>query len=87
MRESVKSEKKPKIYFEPSTPEEESYLLGLIELLKSKRRGDWEAVAEKIGVSRFSAEKAFLRVYSKNHNEAVAALKTIIEDRRKLLNQ
>lgn len=85
--QTIKIEKKPKIYFDPSTPEENEYLLELQKLLKSKRRGDWDLVAEIVGVSRFSIEKAFLRVYSKNHTEAVSALKEVIETRRKLLNQ
>ena len=85
--ETVKSEKKPKIYFNPSGSEEEKCLVELQELLKVKRRGDWDLVANIVGISRFSVEKAFLRVYSKNHTEAVTALKAVIENRRKLLNQ
>ena len=87
VRETVKNVKKAKIYFEPSTIEEEDYLLELRKLLQAKRRGDWDLVAEIVGISRFSVEKAFLRVYSKNHTEAVKALKEVIETRRKLLNQ
>jgi hypothetical protein len=86
-RETVKSEKRPIIYFNPSDSEEEKYLMELQNLLKAKRRGDWDLVANIVGISRFSVEKAFLRVYSKNHTEAVAALKAVIENRRKLLNQ
>ena len=86
-RETLKNDKTPKIYFDPSTPEEHKYLLELQKLLKAKRRGDWDLAASIVGISRFSVEKAFLRVYSKNHTEAVAALKEIIENRRKLLNQ
>ncbi|WP_234111402.1 hypothetical protein [Chryseobacterium sp. R2A-55] len=86
VREAVKCEKAPKIYFDPSTPEEEKYLVTLQELLKSKRRGDWDLAANIANISRFSVEKAFVRVYSKNHTEAVAALKAVIENRRKLLN-
>jgi hypothetical protein len=85
--ETVKSEKKPKIYFNPSTPEEKKYLFRLNELLYVKRRGDWDLAAEIVGISRHSVEKAFIRVYSKNHTKAVKALETVIENRRKLLNQ
>ncbi len=87
VRETVKPEKKPKIYFDPSTPEEVEHLEVLQGLLSDKRRGDWDLAAEIVGISRFSVEKAFLRVYSKNHTEAVAALKAVIENRRKLLKQ
>ncbi|MBU4536951.1 MAG: hypothetical protein L6264_07485 [Weeksellaceae bacterium] len=86
-RETAKNDKIPKIYFNPSTPEEDEYLLELQKLHKAKRRGDWDLAASIVGISRFSVEKAFLRVYSKNHTEAVAALKSIIENRRKLLKQ
>lgn len=87
LREPVKTENKPKIYFDPQTPEEVEHLEVLQKLLSSKRRGDWDLAAEIVGISRYSVEKAFLRVYSKNHTEAVAALKAVIENRRKLLKQ
>lgn len=86
VRKTGKEIKNPKIYFSPTTLEEEKYLEELQNLLKSKRRGDWDLAAKIVKISRFSVEKAFLRVYSKNHTEAVAALKAIIENRRKLLN-
>lgn len=85
--ETIKIQKRPKIYFNPSTPEEKEYLHRLIELLYVKRRGDWDLAAEIVGISRHSVEKAFIRVYSKNHTEAVEALEAVIENRRKLLNQ
>lgn len=87
VRETLKIEKKTKIYFNPSTPEERKYLHRLSELLYLKRRGDWDLAAEIVGISRESVIKAFIRVYSKNHTEAVEALEAVIENRRKLLNQ
>ncbi len=87
MRKTVKVEKEPVIYFNPITPGEVEYLAELQQLLKSKRRGDWDLAATIVGISRHSVEKAFLRVYSKNHPEAVNALKAVIENRRNLLNQ
>lgn len=92
MRETVKhqyvvKEKVPKIDFTPSTPEEQKHLLEMKELLNLKRHGDWDLVAKMLKIPRQSAEKAFLRVYSKNHFEAVKALHEIIENRKKLLNQ
>ncbi|TDX86220.1 hypothetical protein [Epilithonimonas xixisoli] len=87
VRKTVKVEKKPKIYFDPQTPEEVEYLETLQALLSQKRYGDWDLASEKSGIPRFSVEKAFLRVYSKNHTEAVNALKAVIENRRKLLKQ
>lgn len=92
MRETVKhqyvvKEKVPKINFTATTPEEEKHLLEMKELLNLKRHGDWDLVSKILKIPRQSAEKAFLRVYSKNHFEAVKALKGIIENRKQLLNQ
>lgn len=92
MRETVKhqyviKEKVPKIDFTPSTEEETKHLQQMKELLSLKRRGDWDLVAEILKIPRQSAEKAFLRVYSKNHFQAVKALEEVIENRVKLLNQ
>lgn len=83
----VVKEKVPKINFTPTTEEERKHLLEMKELLNLKRRGDWDLVAKMLKIPRQSAEKAFLRVYSKNHFEAVKALDEIIENRIKLLNQ
>ncbi len=88
MRNSVKRQKKsniPKILFDATTEDEKKYLEKLEDLLKKKRNGDWEDVAKLLGVSTQSAQKAFLRVYSKNHFEAVAALEKVIENRSQLL--
>lgn len=87
VRKTVNVDKNPKIYFDPQTPEEVEYLQVLQALLSQKRYGDWDLAAEKSGLPRHSVEKAFLRVYSKNHTEAVAALKAVIENRKKLLKQ
>lgn len=90
MRETVNTVKKPtlpKIYFIPKTEDEKEYLRGLQDLLEDKRRGDWKLVAELLSIPVDSAEKAFLRVYSKNHFEAVEALKKIINNRKNLLKQ
>ena len=92
MRETVKlqyvvKEKVPKINFTPTTPEEKEHLSKMKELLNLKRHGDWDLVAKMLKIPRQSAEKAFIRVYSKNHFEAVKALDEIIENRKKLLNQ
>ena len=85
VRFPVKEEKKQKINFKPSTPEEEKHVREMRELLGSKRYGDWDLVAEIVGIPRHSVEKAFFRVYSKNHFEAVSALEQVIENRAKLL--
>ncbi len=87
MRKTIIAEKNPKIDFVPSTPEEKKHLQEMRELLAVKRRGDWDLVAEIVGIPRHSVEKAFVRVYSKNHFETVAALDKVIENRRKLLKQ
>lgn len=86
MRKTVKKEKVPKINFVPSTKEEKLHLTRLKELLYLKRRGDWDLVAEILEIPRQSVEKAFIRVYSKNHFAAVDALEKVIENRQKLLN-
>ncbi|MPS73972.1 MAG: hypothetical protein E2590_12630 [Chryseobacterium sp.] len=89
MRKSVKdqSEKILKIDFTPSTPAEKRHLTRMTELLYLKRYGDWHQAANILGIPRQSVEKAFLRVYSKNHFEAVNALEQVIENRQKQLNQ
>jgi len=88
MRQTVKPQKKsttPKIYFNPITEGQIDYLKSLEALLKQKRRGDWGLVAEKVGINTASAEKAFLRVFSKNHSEVVTALKELIDNRNNFL--
>lgn len=91
MRKTLKvmdQPKTPKIFFYPKTEEEKEYLVKLTALLKQKRRGDWGLVAEMMGITqKQSAEKAFLRVYSINHFEAVAALEKVIENRKSLLKK
>lgn len=88
MRETVKKLKRsktPKIDFSPTTEEEEKYLMKLESLLEIKRRGDWGLVGQMLKIPTASAEKAFLRLYSKNHFKAVDALEKIINNRNELL--
>lgn len=93
MRETVKRLKessKQKILFTPQNEEEETHLTKLYELLSQKRRGDWGLVAEIMELPKEkqqSAEKAFLRVFSKNHFRAVEALEKVVNNRKNLLKQ
>ncbi|ROI09763.1 hypothetical protein EGI11_03125 [Chryseobacterium sp. H3056] len=75
----------PVIDFKPTNKDEEEYLRKLTTLLENKRRGDWGLVAELMECESQTAEKAFKRVYSKNHSEAVEALQKIINTRNELL--
>lgn len=89
MRETVNAVKTPmksRFSFSPKTDEEKEYIKVLEGLLEEKRRGDWQLVGEVLNVSAASAEKSFLRVYQKNHFEAVKALREIINSRKELLN-
>ncbi|BBQ07969.1 hypothetical protein [Elizabethkingia anophelis] len=90
MRETVKNKfvknvKGLKIHFTPSTEEEQSYLIKLEELINQKRHGDWELVSEKLNLPARTVEKAFIRVYSKNHFEVVEALEQVIQERKNRL--
>jgi|GEM_PF-1784874 len=93
MRETVKTKKasnNQKIFFTPQNEEEKEHLNKLYDLLSQKRRGDWGLVAEIMEIPKErqqSVEKAFLRVYSKNHFKAVKALEEVIDNRKKLLKQ
>jgi len=89
MRKTVNNNKRPtrpKISYIAKNEEEKQHLLSLESLLDNKRRGDWKLVGEMLGIPTASAEKAFFRVYQKNHFEVVKALKKIIEKRKELLN-
>lgn len=90
MSETVKSVKIPtprKFSYTPKNEDEKKYLESLMELLKDKRTGDWVIISEKLKISRTSAERAFFRVYQKNHFEVVEALRMIIENRNNLIKQ
>lgn len=90
MREPVKTVKIPtkkSFSFTPKNEEETEHLEVLEGLLKEKRRGDWKLVGEIVKIPTMSAEKAFYRVYQKNHFEVVEALKKVINNRKGLLNQ
>lgn len=76
-----------KINFKPSTVEEKIHLKKMKKLLSRKRRGDWDLVSELLEVSRTSAIKSFIRVYSNNHFNAVEALDRVIENRKDLLKK
>ncbi|MBE9391926.1 hypothetical protein IQN75_00670 [Elizabethkingia anophelis] len=89
MRETVKQQQKvkiPSINFIPTTAEEVEHLQRLKELLSRKRSGDWNLVAEKLDLPTQTVYKAFVRVYSKYHVDAVNALEAVIEERIKRLN-
>lgn len=90
MRETVKTVKTPmknRVIYEPKDEEEKRYIESLETLLSHKRHGDWKLVGKIVGITSASAEKAFLRVYQKNHFEVVEALKKVIDNRKQLLNQ
>ncbi|WP_343642912.1 hypothetical protein [Chryseobacterium sp.] len=90
MRETVKTVKIPtktKISFSPNNEEERKHLQVLESLINDKRRGDWQIVGPMVGISPMAAEKAFIRVYSKNHFEVVEALRKVIDQRKELLKQ
>ena len=89
MRKPVNTVKTPiseKFSFIPKNDDETKHLVWLSQLLEDKRRGDWQLVATMIGVPAQSAEKAFFRVYQKNHFEASKALEKVINQRKELLN-
>ncbi|UDQ55028.1 hypothetical protein LJF28_05000 [Chryseobacterium indologenes] len=89
MRETVNTVKIPtprKFSLVPKNEEETKYLERLENLLSEKRRGDWGMVSEIVNIPVSSAEKAFYRVYSKNHFEVVNALSDVIKKRKELLN-
>lgn len=91
MRETVKRNKEnsvQRILFNPQNAEERAYLQKLTDLLSQKRHGDWVLVAEIMELpsrKQQSAEKAFLRVYSKHHFKAVEALEKVINNRKNLI--
>lgn len=82
---TVKTPMKNKFFLEPKTKKEEKYLKSLNDLLEKKRYGDWQVIGEMLNISAPSAEKAFLRVYQKNHFEVVSALEKIIKNRENLI--
>ncbi|ROI03696.1 hypothetical protein EGI16_10815 [Chryseobacterium sp. G0240] len=82
---TVKTPMKSKFFLEPKTKKEEKYLKELNDLLGKKRYGDWQVIGEMLEISAASAEKAFLRVYQKNHFEVVEALEKIIKNRENLI--
>ncbi|WP_345205984.1 hypothetical protein [Chryseobacterium ginsengisoli] len=89
MRKPVNTVKTPisaKFTYIPKSDEEIKHLEWLSQLLNEKRRGDWQLVASMIKVSAQSAEKAFFRVFQKNHFEASSALAKVINQRKQLLN-
>lgn len=53
----------------------------LTELQKLISRGDWIVVAEKTGLNKNTAQKAFERKSSRNHLMVVKALETVIAER------
>lgn len=90
MRETVNTVKIPtpgKFSFTPKDEDEEKHLEKLKSLFLEKRRGDWKMVAEIVKIPAPSVEKAFYRVYSKNHFKVVNALSDVIKKRKELLNQ
>lgn len=74
------------IDFKPRNETEEKHLESLNSLLEQKRYGDWELIAEMLGLETKNVEMAFKRVYSKHHADVVTSLKKIIENRQNLLN-
>ena len=90
MSETVKTVKTPiksKFSYTPKNEDEKKYLESLTALLKDKRTGDWVIISEKLNIPRTSVERAFFRVYQKNHFEVVEALKMVIENRNNLIKQ
>lgn len=88
MRETVNTVKIPtkaQLSYKPKNEQESKHLEWLKGLLKEKRRGDWQLVAGMLNISPQSAEKAFYRVYQKNHFESANALEKIINQRKELL--
>lgn len=73
------------IDFTPQNEIEKIHLAMINDLLRQKRHGDWGLVGEIMQCSAQAAEKSFKRVYSKSHLQAVAALESIINNRKKLL--
>lgn len=82
---TVKTPIKSKFILDPKTKKEEKYLKSLNGLLEKKRYGDWQIIGEALNISAQSAEKAFYRVFQKNHFEAVSALEKIIKNRENLI--
>lgn len=75
-----------KINFDPRNDKEEKHLEMMNNLLEEKRHGDWELIADILGIKAKNAEMAFKRVYSKHHVDVVSKLSLIIEQRKNLLN-
>ncbi|WP_185269457.1 hypothetical protein [Chryseobacterium bernardetii] len=82
---TVKTPINKRFNFSKITIAELKYIESLTELLKSKRRGDWVKIGEKLKISAQCAETAYYRVYQKNHFEVVEELKAIINQRNKLI--
>ena len=82
---TVKTPINKRFNFSEITVAEQKYVETLTELLKSKRRGDWKKVSEKLKISAQCAETAYYRVYQKNHFEVVEALKKVINKRNELI--
>lgn len=82
----MKVSENSKIEFKPTTKEERLHLFKLKELIVKKRRGDWQLVAEIIGITPKNAEVSFFRVHSKYHSKSVDALESVIESRSQLLS-
>ncbi|MHA7823653.1 hypothetical protein ACVVIH_12895 [Chryseobacterium arthrosphaerae] len=85
MEKTVKTPINKRFNFSEITVAEQKYVQTLTELLKNKRRGDWKKVAEKLKISAQCAERAYYRVYQKNHFEVVEALKKVINKRTELI--
>ncbi|WP_123892193.1 hypothetical protein [Chryseobacterium lactis] len=84
---TVKIPMKSKFSLIPESAEEKKYIKSLEDLLKKKRHGDWKLVSEMIDIPTASVEKAFFRVYQKNHFETVSALEKVINNRKELIKQ
>lgn len=82
---TVKTPINKRFNFSEITVAEEKYVQTLTELLKSKRKGDWKEVAQKLKISAQCAERAYYRVYQKNHFKVVKALKDVIKKRNELI--
>jgi len=82
---NLKQKVEEKILFSPVTEEEKAHLVRITNILKLKRRGDWQAVAEMVSLLPANAEKSFKRVHSVNHKTVVNALEKVIESRQQFL--
>ncbi|RYF25169.1 MAG: hypothetical protein EOO42_04375 [Flavobacteriales bacterium] len=87
IRETVKESEKNNFDFTPKTDEEQKHLVRMQTVYAEKRKSDWLLVGEIIGISPENARKAFSRVYSSYHVQAIEALETIIENRKSLLTK